>query len=177
MYSVLEVENYIVKLPTWIDSVERVIYPKGAENNNSIEENINYYLDHGQPMSLTDNILHERKTIDYKYFIRNGHLHTSIKNGYIILIYTSIPIDENGDIIIEDEIHLIDAVVWYNVKEYLWQAMVRSPNQYSKLYAYADSQWGYYAINAKTASIFPKNEDALRGLRNKYMKLLPNLKV
>ena len=40
----------------------------------------------------------------------------------------------------------------------------------------ADREWSYYAINAKTASIFPKNEDTLRRILNKFARIIPNVK-
>lgn len=123
-----------------------------------------------------DKFIQNRTTNWYQYLIRDEYLHTNIDKGTLIIIYSSIPIDENGEPLIPQEINLIEAIVWYNVKELLWTVMMKNPNQFSALYQKAEQEWSYYSIQAKTASIFPKNEDSMINLRNKYMKLLPHLK-
>lgn len=175
--SILLLANNKIKLPEWIDEIQKVLYIGNVTDKESIENNMNNYIVNASPMTMSTNFMTERNTIDYKYFIRDGYIHSSIKEGYIIVVHTSVPITSEGDILIQEEINLIEALVWYNVTEYLWTAMVRSPQQYAGLYQIANEKWSYYAINAKTASIFPKNEDELKGFRNKFMKILPNLYI
>lgn len=170
----LYIDNNKVKLPVWIDSIEKVFYLNNVTDEDSFNNNKDYYINTASPMSLVSEFINERNTTDYKYIIRNGYIHTNIENGYIYLIYTSIPIDENGDPFIEDEINLINALVWYNVQEYMWKATVRNPQQFSAIYQEAKREWGYYSVNAKTASIFPKNEDSIRAFKNKHLRILPN---
>ena len=174
--SVLYLESNKVKLPEWIDEIQQVLY-LDAVNSDDIEEQLIYYINKAKPMSLVSNFIHDRNTYDYKYLMRDGYLHSNISTGYIIIIYTAIALDENNEPLIDDEINLIEAIVWYNIMQFMWQATIRNPQSFSPIYAEAQRQWGYYAINAKTASIMPKNEDELRGLFKKYLSLLPNLKV
>lgn len=175
--SLLYVEENKTKLPEWCEQVNQVLY-SGISDLDTILDNQDYYIDNSYPVALTEQLhFNNRISYDYKYFIRDNYIHTTIDEGYIFVVYNSLPLDEKGEPRIEDEVNLINAIVWYNITRLLWKATVRNPGQYSQLYQKAEQEWGYYAVNAKTASIFPKNEDELKGLRNKFLYLFPNVKI
>ena len=176
-YAILPIENKKVKLPLWIDNIEKVLYIPDGITINEIENDLNTYITKGLPVSQSSNFIADRQSDDYKYLLRNNYLHTNLDKGSFIILYNSIPIDENGEPLFNDDIHLIMALVWYNIKQYLWLVTIKNPNQFSQLFQKAEKEWSYYSINAKTENIFPNNEDSLKHLRNKYMKILPNLKV
>ena len=176
-YAVLPISDGKVKLPSWVDSIEQVLYIPKNVTISDIENKLQYYINTGISISQSDNFIVDRQSNDYKYLLRNNYLHTNLTDGNLIVLYNAIPIDENGEPLFNDDIHLIKALVWYNIKQYLWLVTIKNPNQFSSLFQKAEQEWSYYSINAKTESIFPNNEDSLKHLRNKYMKLLPNLKV
>ena len=176
-YLVLSIKDNKVKLPSWYDDILKVYWLSNDKTIEEIEENLQYYIDIAQPLSRTESFINNRHTTDKQYIIRNNYVKTNIDTGKLIIIYTAIPIDEEGMPIVPTEINLIEALVWYNIKEYLWQMTIRNPNQYSSLFQKAEQEWSYYSIQAKTTSIFPKNEDDLNRIRNKYMKLLPKFDV
>mgnify|MGYP007068283207 CR=1 FL=1 len=163
-----------IKLPEWLDSIEKVVWVSQDYRIDEIETNILDFSSRALLVPRTEELITERDMYSYQYLIRGNYLYTNAKVGYFIIIYNSIPIDELGEPLIPEEIQLIEALVWFNVKELLWQLTVRNPGQYSGLFQKAEQEWGYYSINAKTASIFPKNEDVKYYLQNKYLKLLPN---
>lgn len=159
----------------WVDSIEAVYYLPSTYNIDEIKDNIEKSINSAHNVSLSSSFFNERQTVDYKYLIRKNYIHTNINTGNLIIIYKSIPLDENAEPLIEEEVNLIEALVWFNIKEYLWQVTMKNPNQFASLLQKAENEWSYYAIQAKTSNIFPKNEDSLRHLRNKYMSILPKL--
>jgi len=176
-YLVSSITDNKVLLPEWVDSIDKVLYLENNKTVSEIEQNLSYNIDIAKPMSQVDSFINNRHTTEGLYLIRNNYLHTNLSKGNLIILYSSIPIDEEGNPLIENEIHLIEAIIWYNIKEILWGLTIRNPNQYSALLQKAEREWSYYSIQAKTASIFPKNEDSMLHLRNKFMKLLPNFNV
>lgn len=175
--TLLKLNSHKVKLPIWIDEIQEVLHISSAQNKDILINNIDYYIKNADPVSLSSDFMYDRNTYEAKYFLRDGYIHSSLEDDYLVIIFTSVPITEEGDILLQEEIHLIEALVWYNVKEYLWRAMMRNPNQYAQLYQLAEREWIYYSINAKTASIFPKNKDELKALRNKYLRIISNVKI
>lgn len=173
-YVVLPITNNKVKLPSWWDEIYRVLLINTQDNITAIEEDLQGYIDNGIPVSRVDNFINNRETTDYQYLVRGNYIHTNATKGNLIIIYNAIPIDEAGEPLIPEEINLIEAITWYNIKEYLWNVTIMNPNQYSQLFKKAEIEWSYYSIQAKTASIFPKNEDSMKSLLNRYLKLLPN---
>ncbi len=176
-YLIIPITDTKVKLPSWIDNIERVLYINNKDVTlEDIDGDLNYYLSDAENVSLTDKFILDRETNDTKYIIKGNYLHINKNNGYLIVIYTALSLDEEGEPLIEDEVNLIEALVWFNVKELLWQLTIKNPSQYAALSQKAESEWRYYSVNAKTASIFPKNKDSLINLRNTYLKILPNFK-
>jgi len=159
----------------WVDSIEAVYYLPSTYDVDKITDNIENSINSASNVSLSSSFFNERQAVDYKYLVRKNYVHTNINTGNLIVTYKSIPLDENAEPLIEEEVNLIEALVWFNIKEYLWQVTMRNPNQFASLLQKAETEWSYYAIQAKTSSIFPKNEDSLRYLRNKYMSILPKL--
>lgn len=174
-YLVLPIENNKVKLPLWLDQIDRVILVTNQDKITAIEEDLHGYINSGISMSRVESFVNnDRETIDYKYLVRGNYIHTSTSKGNLIVLYNAIPLDEKGEPLIPEEVNLIEAIVWFNVKEYLWNVTIMNPNQYSQLFKKAETEWSYYSIQAKTASIFPKTQDSMNTLLNKYLKILPN---
>jgi len=110
---------------------------------------------------------------DYTYVITPGYLKTALKDGYIMLSYQAVPVDNEGYPMIPDDESFEEAIYWYiNMKLTYpdWKAgRIRDAVYYD-----AKSSWNYYRKQAYGNAMMP-NIDQLEAIKNAWLRLVPEI--
>ena len=121
-----------------------------------------------------DNTIYERtEAKDDYYTINSSYIRTNKKNGYLMLAYTAIPIDQEGYPLIPDDEGFREAVYWYIVKKYLYPKWVVGEVR-DRVYYDAQNSWNFYCKQAYANAMMP-NVDQLESLKNKWLELVPEI--
>lgn len=56
---------------------------------------------------------------DYTYTLNNKHIHTNFESGYLFMIYTALPTDENCELLIPDNVNVQLAIEYYIKSRFL----------------------------------------------------------
>jgi len=180
LYSIVSVDNYRAKLPEWLHKLNEVRFLTTDTLDNITDEQLaqlntsafqmTTVLDTFDSSSNHDNI---GNSMGYRYVLKNGYIHTTFEKGIIEISYDAMPMDTDMTPLVPDNVHYINAVMWFIVKSYLWKLMVRDV-KYQTLFDYADSQWNFYVNSAATKAKIP-GKDGLQALMNKFLRIVPNL--
>lgn len=113
-------------------------------------------------------------TLDYTYVVNSSYLKTNIKEGYIMLAYAAISIDEEGYPLIPDDPSYIEALYWYVNMKTLYSRLYRGEQGVRYLYEHAESKWRFYRKQAYAVTMMP-NTDQHESLKNQTLKLYPEI--
>lgn len=171
-----EFSDYTLRLPYWLKRIDDVRYYTNADTIADIEDDelaaeattlpvSNIHGDEKSP-SMT--------TSELQYLVEDGVLRINLKEGVLRMECRSIPIDQRQEPLIPEEVHFIDAAVWYIVHKYLWQGVIRNPSKYMQMFQMAKQEYLASMRIAKTRQI-DTGQDALAKLNNRYLKHLPDV--
>lgn len=186
----LEIENYQAQLPIGLHSVIQVAYSKDREGpfrpmrtstNNfdlvkgftTLQYGLNnldlQYVSTDETPSLGLNF-----TDDLTYVITPGYIKTNLKEGYLMMVYARIPINEEGYPMIPDHVSFMEAIYWYiNLK--LLYPQWKSGQIRDAVYYDARSSWNFYCRQAYGVSMMP-NVDQLESIKNSWLRIVPELR-
>jgi len=172
---IVHISNYVAILPAWLVEVHNV---RLIDFSNELVTDDIHTVDLSKSIPFVDISGRSKQpsTTNYElqYKKEDKQLRTNVQIGNIIVDCKSIPLDEYAEPTIVEEPYYIDAVVWYVVKNMMWRAMMRNPAKYQSIFQVADRNSQFY-MRAANAKQHIGTEDSLRGMRNKYLKLLPDL--
>lgn len=112
-------------------------------------------------------------TLDYTYVINSSYIKTNIKEGYLMLAYTCISVDEEGYPLIPDDEMFTEAIYWYIVHKLLYPKWILGEVR-DRVYESAKRSWNFYVKGAYAAAMMP-NADQLESLKNQALKLYPEV--
>lgn len=110
---------------------------------------------------------------DYSYYIKPGYIVTSEKDGYLMLAYRYIPMDDMGYPMVPDEIGFIDALYWYITTKLLYADWARGKVR-DAVYYEAKRSWNFYRKQAYGNSMMP-DQGQLESIKNQQNRLIPDL--
>lgn len=113
------------------------------------------------------------KTLDYTYVVNSSYIKTNIKDGYLMLAYAAIPMDEDGYPLIPDDPAFSEALYWYVVQKYWYPDWVAGRIR-DRVYYDAKRSWNFYRKQAYAHAMMP-NIDQLESLKNQALKLYPEI--
>lgn len=112
---------------------------------------------------------------DVVYEYAHPYLRFSMKDGYAIVAYNAIPVDENGYPMIPDDNDLIDAIFWFINSKELYKEYRSHVEGAKDLYLHADNEWKKARLLAYGNLMMPKGLDELRTVQNIWLRMIPKL--
>lgn len=177
MYAYLIINDYQARLPQFLQSIINVSFvtteTELISNTDELAQKERYYMstaletwhkDFNSPDTYSNNK-------GYRYKINNGYMTTTFKEGIVEIAFTSFPVDEAFEPMIQENVYTIEAVVWYITKQTLYRMWMANP-MYQAHFEYAERQWNFYVNSAKTSVVIP-NEDGRVALADKFLRILP----
>ena len=124
--------------------------------------------DSGSTTSYNDN-----GSQSIKYTINNNYIKLNVKEGYIRLVYSAMPLDIDGYPLVPDESSFRDALYWYIVTHLYYPDWVLGTIR-DRVFEHAESKWRFYAKQAYAVSLLPDIAQ-LESIKNQWLKLMPDL--
>lgn len=123
---------------------------------------------------LNSSDLKDSYSKEYSYIINNGYIKTNIRSGYIMLVYQSIPTDENGYAIVPDDPGFIEALYWYIRVKLLYPEWAEGRVR-DRVYEHAESKWRFYCKQAYGNAMMPTGDGELESIKNNWLSLIPKI--
>lgn len=109
------------------------------------------------------------------YYIENGRIKTSFKEGKVCLTYTAFATDTDCYPLIPDDISYKEAAFWYIYKKLLL-AGLHDPSNNGIDYNFADQKWKYYCTQARNDAKFP-DIAKYESFMNQWVRLVPRINL
>lgn len=107
---------------------------------------------------------------DYNYVITPGYIKVNKPSGYIMMAYTSMPMDAEGYPLVPDDISYIEALYWYvNMKLHYpaWkEGRIRDAVYYDMR-----RSWNFYCKQAYGNALMP-NADMMESIKNTWNRMI-----
>jgi hypothetical protein len=181
----LVIEDYQAKLPTDLYSINQVAYSTGItapyypmrDTAGSFSSNHGATLQYGgtdtTPATTTSSENITTFSGDRQYSIVGGYIKTNIKEGYLLISYQAIPVDDDNYPMVPDDESFFEAIYWYiNMK--LMYPKWRDGQIRDAVYYDAKSSWNYYRKQAYGNAMMP-NADQLDTIKNIWIRLIPEI--
>jgi len=183
----LELVDHQAKLPMDLHSINQVAYAKATGgpfydlryNTGSYGANhdMSISLD---PLYLSDaDDLHPSSeggttfTRDYYYTITGGYIKSNVKEGFLLLSYQAIPVDNDGFPLVPNDESFLEALYWYINMKLLYPEWKRGSIR-DAVYYDAKSSWNYYRKQAYGNAMMP-DEAQLESIKNTWIRLIPQI--
>jgi len=183
MYSLIKVQNYKGRLPSWLHEVKLVRYLTDDislyDNEQALEDarksgiQLHLSLD---PFLLSEGTTEGRYGLPVSnkvYILDQNYIKIPYQEAILEVVYNALPLDTNNEPLVPQEIYYIEAVKWYCVMKLAWRLYVMDQT-YQSIFQYAEREWLHYVNSASEKAKIP-NEDGLVALRNQYLRIVPNL--
>jgi hypothetical protein len=164
-----KIENYRAKLP---DNFERVIATGKTDSTLSYIINMRYATSSLTSVRHCTGSPDLHVNSDYTYSLSNNYINTSFEEGHLFMVYTGLMVNEDGVIMIPDEVNTIKAVTAYVKHQYLKDLASDDPvvNKHMDL---EDQEYCWYIGKAQSA-MNDLNYDQYRALANSMNKFFDN---
>lgn len=110
---------------------------------------------------------------DYTYLVFPGYIKTQLQEGYLMLSYQAVPVDEEGYPMIPDDESFEEALYWYINMKLIYPEW-RAGKVRDAVYYDAKSSWNYYRKQAYGNAMMP-NIDQLEAIKNAWVRLVPEI--
>jgi hypothetical protein len=110
---------------------------------------------------------------DYTYSIVGGWIKCNLQNGFLLISYQAIPIDDDFYPLIPDDESFFEAIYWYINMKLLYPEF-REGRVRDSIYYDAKSSWNYYRKQAYANAMMP-NTDQLESIKNIWNRLVPQI--
>jgi len=188
----LKIENYQALLPIGLHSIIQAVYTP-EENQSSPYYTMRYgsgsfdavtgmtVHNVNDPADPTDDtyttrdeeFLEVNKSTDFTYVVVGKYIKTNIRDGYIMLSYTSIPLDDEGYPSVPNKMSFLDALYWYITMKLYYPKWVNGTVR-DGVFFEARRSWNYYRKQAYGEALMP-NGDQLESVKNVWNQLVPDL--
>jgi hypothetical protein len=110
---------------------------------------------------------------DYTYLVFPGYIKTALKDGYLMVSYQAVPVDNEGYPMIPDDESFEEAIYWYiNMK--LTYPEWKMGRIRDAVYYDTRNSWNFYRKQAYGHSMMP-NVDQLEAIKNAWLRLVPEI--
>ena len=176
----IDINNHVHPLPCDFHTLNQISY-KGrplllmsatmGPGNSALNAPDNYLNSVGvdeENFPLTSN---EREPHNEHYYIQNGCIATSFREGTIVMSYKAIQTDEEGFPMVPDNEYYFQALTAYcqsKIDRREW----RKGNITRDIYSDSKSDWLFYVKAAASAALMP-NKDKVENFKNNWLRLKP----
>lgn len=112
-------------------------------------------------------------SLDFIYVIADGWIKTNQRDGYIMLAYTSIPMDEEGYPKVPDLMSYSEAIYWYITMKLNYPRWANGELR-DGIFFEMKRSWNYYRKQAYAEALMPEG-DQLESVKNTWNMLIPEL--
>lgn len=187
----LEIQNYQATLPVGLHGIIQAAYKAGDESTAPL-----YSMRYGtgsfdavKGITIVDtddgmgnvtyttrdeNYMETDSNIDYTYVIAGSYIKTNMKEGFLMLSYTCIPLDDDGYPMVPNDMAFLDALYWYITMK-LYYPKWAEGRMRDAVYYDARSSWNYYRKQAYGNAMMP-NGDMMESIKNTWNRLVPEMK-
>ena len=164
-----KIEKYRAKLP---DNFERIIATVKTDDTFS------YYINMGYATSSLNSVRHCTGSPDlscqseYTYSLDSNYIKTSFEEGWVFMVYNGLMVNDDGVIMIPDEVNTIKAVTAYIKHQYL-KDMASDDPVVNKHMDIEDQEYCWYIGKAQSA-MNDLSYDQYRAFANSMNKLFDN---
>jgi len=113
------------------------------------------------------------RTMEYVYVVQGGYFKTNVRDGFVMLSYTRIPIDNDGYPKVPNNMSYIDALYWYITMKLNYPKWVKGELR-DGVYFEMRRSWNYYRKQAYGEALMPEG-DQLHAIKNTWNQLIPEL--
>ena len=182
----LQLDDYQAKLPCDLYSINQVAYsaseygPFYPMRYAAGSYSFNNEMTKKSPqLDATDN-----KTIpstqggpqfsgDFTYSVTGNWIKANVRDGYLLISYQAIPIDEDGYPMIPNDVSFSEALYWYINMKLSYPKWVSGQIR-DAIYYDAKSSWNFFRKQAYANAMMP-NSDQLESIKNTWLKLVPEI--
>jgi len=111
------------------------------------------------------------RSIDVTYVVAGSYIKTNVSQGYIMLSYTSIPMDDDGYPKVPNNMSYLDALYWYITMKLFYPKWVNGEIR-DGVYFETRRSWNYYRKQAYGEALMPQG-DQLESIKNTWNQLIP----
>jgi hypothetical protein len=122
--------------------------------------------------SLTRN-KDDASALDYVYYTNGNYIKFNVKEGYIMMAYKAVPIDDEGYPLVPEDESFQEALYWYIVNKLYYPDWLGGRIR-DAVYYDARSNWNFYCKQAYGKSMMPSG-DKLESLKNQWLTLYPEI--
>jgi len=173
----LEINNYQTLLPSGLHTIIQAVYTETGNYPFSAMRYGTGSFDTKKGITTSAGVSREEYnnetsfTTDVTYVVVGNYMKFNVPTGYVMLAYTTIPLDEEGFPVVPDNIGFIDALYWYITMKLLYPKWAEGRVR-DAVYYDARSSWNYYRKQAYGNAMMP-NGDQLTAIKNTWNKLIP----
>jgi hypothetical protein len=182
----LVVEDYQAQLPCDLYSINQVAYSStiqgpffpmiSAAGSYSVNHGLTKQYGTATSTARSTNPTSEDNTMFsgmYQYSISGNYIKTNIKDGYLLISYQAIPVDEDNYPLVPDDESFFEALYWYINMKLMYPKWVAGQVR-DAVYYDAKSSWNYYRKQAYGNAMMP-NADQLETIKNVWLRLIPEI--
>ena len=183
----VKIENYQAQLPTGLHSIIQVVYTKENTSHGPYypmrygtgsfdsSKGITIVNDEGEVITEEENKWDTDRNIDLSYVVAGNWIKTNVKDGYLMIAYTQIPLDDDGYPEVPNKFSFIEALYWYITMKLLYPKWVNGEVR-DAVYTEAKRSWSFYRKQAYAEALMPEG-DQLTSIVNTWNKLVPELQA
>jgi len=188
----LKIENYQAILPLGLHGIIQAVYTPNENQHgpyypmryssgsfNAVpgitKREVNDPTDPTDDTFITEdeNFLETDQSLDYTYVVVGRYIKTNVKDGYIMLAYTSIPLDDEGYPKVPNNISFLEALYWYITMKLFYPKWLNGTIR-DGVYMEAKRSWSFYRKQAYGEALMPQG-DQLESIKNTWNQLVPEL--
>jgi len=124
--------------------------------------------------TLGNKYAYASNTFDYTYTIRPGYIKTNVRNGYLMMAYQAVPVDNEGYPLIPDDQSYMEAIYWYINMKLIYPDW-RSGRVRDGIYYDAKRSWAHYSKQAYGNAMMPNGTEQMESIKNVWLRLIPEI--
>lgn len=173
VYLTLVTYNNYPLLPT-----ENVVDPVKIDDTSSSTRPYAFYQDKIQNATFVSDSGFQGNNSRVKYDnlhykISNGCIKTGVENGFLLIVYEAMPLDDDGFPLIPDYVEFKEAIYWYINMKYTY-AMWRRGEVRDGVYQDTETRWNWHCQQAANKAMIP-DLGHLENIKRSFLSLRPRV--
>ncbi len=113
------------------------------------------------------------RTVEYVYVVTDGYIKTNVRDGYLMISYTRIPLDEEGYPKVPNKMSFLEAIYWYITMKMNYPKWVTGELRDGVFFEMRRA-WNFYRKQAYAEAMMPEG-DQLNAIKYTWNQLIPEL--
>lgn len=108
-----------------------------------------------------------------KYTINSNYIKLNVRDGYIRMVYSAMPLDEDNYPLVPDLQSFRDALYWYVAVKLYYPDWVSGKIR-DRVFEHAESKWRFFSQQAYAEGIMPDIAQ-LESMKDQWLRLIPDI--